>query len=65
MNEVTRGAYRHRIPDGEDGKHTLVDEWCPCAPRVVQLPIAVAEREGYLRVVEHVSLAMRRAGRPA
>lgn len=65
MTEVTEGAYRHRIPEGETAPHSIDGEWCACAPRVIQLPLAIAEREGFLKIVQHAPFASRRAGRPA
>jgi hypothetical protein len=65
--DVRNGNYLHRFPEGEDtGLHvTSQGHWCACSPRVQQLPIALADREGYAQVIHHVALATRRAGRPA
>lgn len=65
MSDVTKGAYRHRIPDGEEKLHALDGEWCACAPRVQQLPLIAAEREGYLKVIWHREDVLRRSERPA
>jgi hypothetical protein len=60
-------AYRHRFPEGEDERlHNVSDgAYCPCAPRVQNLPLVVADKEGYAQIIHHASMAARRAGRPS
>lgn len=60
--KIVRRGYLHEVPDDEPDKHNTTDgEWCWCAPRVRDLPLAIADAEGYARVVLHASSTERAA----
>jgi len=58
--DLVVGGYQHKLPEGEELDHVTKDgPWCWCAPKHRDLPIFVADREGYAAVIIHASLAER------
>lgn len=65
--DLRRGNFLHRFPDGEDDGLHFTDDgaWCPCGPRTQNLPLVVADKQGYAQIIHHARMKDVLAGRPS